>query len=423
MGQKPYIFALTRDKELFSKFKEISKDRYRLKRISQLDSIPSLKDYQKSILVVDISTYPELNLQELNERESFKILVYDRHTSENIGELLPYYDFYINKLLPPDELKSKFDRIGELLSFNLNRITHLPGNTEFEDYYLKNQSRGLAVAFMDVDNFKYFCAAKGFFRAELLLRLISSIIKKNIFTSTIKGETMAFNVYLDRFAIISNRDEIMRICSFIYEDFARSKSTFFDNNELTRQFFVMQDRTGNIFDIPITTITTAIITRQFKSIIELYKNADDIFKYVKSKGGNLIFSDRRQISAQIPEKGTILISVYDPLKSNYLKISLERMGWKVFVTNDGITTLKLYNRVRPSIIILDEGLPMINYKDIINVLRYELSDNKTIIILLSEIDEIINSQYKFSKINGDLNAERLNQKFIALLSQRSEVNP
>jgi PleD family two-component response regulator len=160
-----------------------------------------------------------------------------------------------------------------------------------------------------------------------------------------------------------------------------------------------------------------IITRYINSIVELYKTTEDIFRYLKSKGGNLIFSDRRQSPYQLPEKGTILIAVYDPMKSNYLKISLERLGWKVFVTNDGITALKLYNRVKPLILVLDEEIPLINYKDIINVLRYELSDNRIAIVLLSEIDEWINSQYKFTALSKDLNAEKINQKFITLISQ------
>lgn len=422
MNHKSHIFISSKDSDFSSKIKEVSADNFRFKKLNKLDTIKREEMQSQDVLLIDISTLPNFDYRVLDGIDSFKILVYDRYSPENISELLPFFDFYISKSIPASELKNKMNKIRELLRYSLNRITHLPGSIDFENYYSKDTSPETALAFLDIDNFKYFCAAKGYAKSEMLLRLVSNIIKKNIFTSTIKSKAMAFNIFLDRFAIVSDRDEITRICSFIYEDFARYKNTLFDNNELTRQFYVMQDRTGNIFDIPITTITTAVITRHFESTIELYKNTEDIFRYIKGKGGNLIFSDRRQITNQNPEKGIVLLAVYDQMKCNYLKISLERMGWKVFITNDGITTLKLYNRTRPSIIILDEELPIISYKDIINVLRYELSDNKTIIILLGEIDELINSQYEFSTMNGDLNADRINQKLIGLLSHKMEDN-
>ncbi|MGC8927999.1 MAG: hypothetical protein ACP5QK_08755 [Myxococcota bacterium] len=416
MATKRSLFVITRDKEFIKTLRYILSGLFKIKRITNCLSLSESNLNPNDILMIDISSIEEFS-NYFNKIHLFKILVYDRFSPENINEILPHCDFYISKSVPVEDFIDKMRHIENLLQKEVNSITYLPGNTDFENLYLSNKDKDIAVAFIDIDNFRYFYSAKGVNKSETLLRLLSTIIKKNIFASPTRGSATAYNVFMDRFAIISPRDELTRICSFIYEDFSRYKNILFDNSELTRQFFVMQDRTGNIYDIPITTITTVIITRYLHSIIELYKTADDIFRYLKSRGGNLIFSDRRQSISQIPEKGTILIAVYDPMKSNYLKISLERLGWKIFVTNDGITALKLYNRIRPSIIILDEEIPLINYKDIINVLRYELSDNKIAIVLLSEIDELINSQYKFSTLSKDLNAEKINQKFIALLSQ------
>ncbi|MCX7944400.1 MAG: hypothetical protein N2746_07835 [Deltaproteobacteria bacterium] len=398
--------------------KDILRDDFVVHKIADSSDISKKEMRSNEILIFDISTEGKEIPEWFYTTKSFKILTYDKFTPEKINEILMHCDFYISKSIPASGFLEKMKKIRELLAKDLSPITYLPGNIDFEKEYLQLNKETKAVAFIDIDNFKYFHSAKGSYKSELLLKMLSTIIRKNIFILPIKDQATAYNIFLDRFAIIAEKDELTRICSFIYEDFSRFKSIFFENSELTRQFFVMQDRTGNIYDIPITTITTVIITRYFQSVIELYKTAEDLFKYLKSKGGNLIFSDRRQIQPIFPEKGTILIAVYDPMKSSYLKISLEKLGWKVFTTNDGITTLKLYNRIRPSIIILDEEIPIINYKDIINVLRYELSDNKTAIVLLSEIDELIKSQYKFSTLSKDINVEKINQKLVALISEK-----
>ncbi len=417
--QKPKLYIFSKDKGYIKDIKSTISDSFRIKNLIRESDITADNIKTEDLFIFDISSFYENIPESIYRLNAFKILVYNKFFPDNINEILPDFDFYISKSIPMNDLLEKLIRIKENISKGFNPITYMPGNTDFENEYIAKKTGDMAVAFIDIDNFKYFHMAKGTTRSEKLLRILSTIIRKNIFTSSVKKTATAYNIFIDRFAIIAERDELMRICSFIYEDFSRYKNILFDNSELTRQFFVMQDRTGNIYDIPITSITTILITRFFDSIVDLYRTADDIFTYLKSKGGNLIFSDRRQQINTLPESGTILIAVYDQMKSNYLKISLERLGWKIFVTNDGITALKLYNRVRPSIIILDEELPLINYKDIINVLRYELSDNRTIIVLLSEIDEWINSQYKFSTLSKDLNAEKLNQKFMALMSHNS----
>lgn len=414
MRSKRNLFLISRDREFINTLRSVLSKIYKIKKVGNDSKLDESSINYKDVLMIDISSISKLP-DYLVDIRAFKIMIYDRFTPENINEILPNFDFYISKSVPVQDFIEKMQHIDNLLKKEVNPITYLPGNTDFEKLYIANKD--ISLAFIDIDNFRYFHSAKGAKKSETLLRILSTIIRKNIYASPTRGSATAYNIFLDRFAIVAPKDELTRICSFIYEDFSRYKNVLFDNSELVRQFFVMQDRTGNIYDIPVTTITTVIITRYLNSIIELYKTTEDIFRYLKSKGGNLIFSDRRQTPNQIPEKGTILIAVYDPMKSNYLKISLERLGWKVFVTNDGITALKLYNRIKPLIIVLDEELPLINYKDIINVLRYELSDNRIAIVLLSEIDEWINSQYKFSTLSKDLNAEKINQKFITLISQ------
>lgn len=417
MKRKPTLFIYSKDDCFFRNIKPVLKEAFKIKRVFKETDL--LVDNFKSndILLLDIAANSEKIPDWFSNIKMFKVVVYDKFVPENINEMILYSDYYLGKSMPAIEFSEKMKRISLLLEKDLNPITFLPGNVDFENEYISSVTENNAIAFIDIDNFKYFHSAKGAQKSEALLRMLSAIIRRNIFIIPLKKTARAYNIFLDRFAIIAEKDDLMRICSFIYEDFSRYKSVFFDNAELTRQFFVMQDRTGNIYDIPVTTISMVLITRYFLSVIELYKTAEDIFRYLKSKGGNLIFSDRRQSQAYIQDKGTILIAVYDQLKSNYLKISLERLGWKIFAANDGITALKLYNRVKPSIIILDESLPLIGYKDFISVLRYELFDNRTIIVLLSEIDEWINSQYKFSTLSKDINAEKINQKLIALISQ------
>ncbi|MCX7959109.1 MAG: hypothetical protein N3B13_08690 [Deltaproteobacteria bacterium] len=417
MDARTELFVYSKDRDFIRSIKDILRESFRIKKITKESDLPSLSIRQGNVFLLDISANNQKIPEWFYGIPAFRIITYDKFTPENINEILPFCHFYISKSAPASDFAEKMKRIRTLISMGLNRITFLPGNTDFENEYTKLSEEERAVAFIDIDNFRYFYSAKGILKSEMLLRLLSTIIRKNILILPVRSTAMAYNIFMDRFAIVADKDELMRICSFIYEDFSRYKNILFDNSELTRQFFVMQDRTGNIYDIPVTTITTVLITRYFKNIIELYKTAEDLFRYLKSKGGNLIFSDRRQIFSASPEKGTILIAVYDPMKSNYLKIALERLGWKIFCTNDGITALKLYNRVKPSIIILDEEIPLINYRDIINVLRYELSDNRTAIVLLSEIDEWINSQYRFTTLSKDINAEKINQKFVTLLSQ------
>ncbi len=411
------LFICSKDREFIQSIRSLLKDTFRIRKTDNGFDSDSDRSDRKNVLLLDISSTGGRIPEWYYNTKAFRIITYDRFTPENIGEILTHCDFYISKSAPVNDFAEKMKRIGSLVRKELNPVTFLPGNVDFENEYLSQSDSNTAVAFIDIDNFRYFYSAKGTQKSEMLLRMLSTIIRKNIFILPAKNTAKAYNIFLDRFVILSEKDELMRICSFIYEDFSRYKSVLFDNSELTRQFFVMQDRTGNIYDIPVTTITTVLITRYFSSIIELYKTAGDIFGYLKSKGGNLIFSDRRQLQTAMPEKGTILIAVYDQMKTNYLKIALERLGWKIFVTNDGITALKLYNRIKPSIVILDEELPLINYKDIINVLRYELSDNRTAIVLLSEVDEWVNSQYRFSTLTKDISAEKLNQKLLTLLSQ------
>ena len=207
-------------------------------------------------------------------------------------------DDYLIK--PPDPINLEI-RIEMALrrtehQIRANALTKLPGGREIERVTTDKICSGIfSFAYIDIDNFKYFNDAYGYFKGDAaiiqLAHIISTVIKefgnKDDFVGHIGG---------DDFVFISTPQKEKFIASKIINDFDRLMAFHYNEEDRAKKFLMLKDRAGKLKDVPLMSISIAIVNnkkRAIQNIIELTEISSEIKKYLKSLSGSNFLINRR----------------------------------------------------------------------------------------------------------------------------------
>jgi diguanylate cyclase (GGDEF)-like protein len=208
-------------------------------------------------------------------------------------------DDYIIKPFDPIELlarvKGTLRRAKEMR--NLSPLTGLPGNIRIQEEIERQvrEARPFAVLYCDLDNFKTYNDQKGFVRGDRLIQATARFIQDAVVEFD-PAEGFVGHVGGDDFVAVVNPDIAEQVAKRICERFDGSRSGFYESEDLDRGFIRMEDRKGEMQDVPLVGISVGIATtarRAFAHYGEAVAVATEMKQFAKRDGGSSYAIDRR----------------------------------------------------------------------------------------------------------------------------------
>ncbi len=208
-------------------------------------------------------------------------------------------DDYIIKPFDPIELlarvKGTLRRAKEMR--NLSPLTGLPGNIRIQEEIERDvrEARSFAVLYCDLDNFKAYNDQKGFVRGDRLIQSTAHIIQEAVLDL---DADLAFvgHVGGDDFVAVVEPGSAEGVAAQICERFDAARVDFYEVEDLERGFVRIEDRKGEVQDIPLVTISVGIATtgtRSFAHYGEAVAVATEMKQFAKRDIGSSYAMDRR----------------------------------------------------------------------------------------------------------------------------------
>jgi diguanylate cyclase (GGDEF)-like protein len=178
-----------------------------------------------------------------------------------------------------------------------NPLTRLPGNESIIRHIqaMIDKEDEVALAWVDIDNFKPFNDRYGFSRGDEVLlataRIISNtareISKDRIFVGHIGG---------DDFVFISPETCVKNLCGEIIHRFDMVVRNFYNDEDLDQGGIISKSRGEKILKFPIMTISIAVVLNEkgrYTHYGQASQDATDIKKHIKDLEGSNYMIDRR----------------------------------------------------------------------------------------------------------------------------------
>ena len=148
------------------------------------------------------------------------------------------------------------------IAMHSNPLTGLPGNLLIEKEILNRifSSSPYCIFYIDVDNFKAYNDAYGFTNGDLLLKLISEILKeiclKNEFIGHIGG---------DDFMVICDYEEGGPLCINLLDIFSERVKSLYKEEDVKSGYIISKNRNGVTEKFPLATLSIAGVCNNNKS--------------------------------------------------------------------------------------------------------------------------------------------------------------
>jgi len=221
-------------------------------------------------------------------------------TTDKIKGIQAGADDYIAKPFDSQELRARVDMHLRRTRRDIQAspLTRLPGNKAVEDALWQHihQTQPFAVLYIDLDNFKPYNDKYGFMAGDEVLKLLARIIVE---ATESQGNATDFVGHMggDDFVIITQPPCAVPIAEFILAEFDRDVVVHYDEEDRQRGYIVGQDRQGNTLQIPIVSVSIAIVTNEHRPLVhprQIAQIAADVKRYVKNQGGSNYAFDRRR---------------------------------------------------------------------------------------------------------------------------------
>lgn len=168
---------------------------------------------------------------------------------------------------------------------NLNALTHLPGGELIYNVVNARLQEPLAMLYIDIDHFKAYNDHLGFDSGDKALIHTAKIIKNAI----LKFDPVAGyvgNIGGDDFILVTTPELAEAIAEYICKEFDNSIGQFYPKEDITNKGFLSKDRNGNIVNIPLMTLSIAIITTEHMkkpTYAKISNLATQLKEYAKTK--------------------------------------------------------------------------------------------------------------------------------------------
>lgn len=279
--------------------------------ISTLDMV---RREQPDIILID-SNLPKMDGLQVSKvlKEDFLtahipviILIDKKQIRKKMLEIEQGVDDYIKNPPDPIDLEVRLEMALRRTSHQLhaNALTRLPGNRQIEKIVQSKieEDAVFSVAYYDIDNFKSFNDKYGYIKGDAVIRhtayIISTTVKryghKNDFVGHIGG---------DDFIVVTVPECERLIATESISRFNALMPFHYSEEDRVRGYVVVKDRRGNISNVPLMSISIAIVNnkeRKLQNIIELTEIITEIKSYLKTLQGSNFLVNRRASKKKEP---------------------------------------------------------------------------------------------------------------------------
>lgn len=166
---------------------------------------------------------------------------------------------------------------AEFASF-LNPLTNLPGN-HIIDAKLRTviQEPHYSIFYFDLNHFKAYNDTHGFKKGDKLLLTLSKLLKSHF----VKDGAFLGHVGGDDFIGIQKDYHVQPLCEKIIKEFNEMIKHFYSENDLRKQYVIIEGRSGKTEKIPLVSLSISIVTNECTQYENIYSISEALAKVKK----------------------------------------------------------------------------------------------------------------------------------------------
>ncbi len=217
-------------------------------------------------------------------------------------------DDYLIK--PPDPIDLEIRIVLALRSaahhFNANALTRLPGNKLIERELIQrlDSADHFSFHYIDIDNFKSYNDKYGYIRGNHAIIDTAGIISKNV-KACGNNKDFVGHIGGDDFVVITTPDKAEPIARHTIRDFDAAVSGRYSKQDLENGFIVARDRSGKVANLPLMSLSIAIVNNASGNVSTLFELMDittELKNYLKAMPGSNFMVNRRVVDKGIKKR-------------------------------------------------------------------------------------------------------------------------
>jgi diguanylate cyclase (GGDEF)-like protein len=162
----------------------------------------------------------------------------------------------------------------------VNPLSGLPGNTIVEqklDFCIKAKNN-YSIAYIDIDNFKAYNDVYGFESGDLVIKMLSELLK-----SMIPEEDFIGHIGGDDFTAIIKGCVDEQYFAEIENQFKMNVLAFYHPVDIKKGYITTTNRRGDIEQFPFLTVTTVVISNHYQEFKDIYELTKLLAKWKREK--------------------------------------------------------------------------------------------------------------------------------------------
>lgn len=212
-------------------------------------------------------------------------------------------DFCLSSVKPP-LLAGRMEKIisrSNRLQMS-NPLTGLPGNLAIEEHlkWRIEQEMPLAVAYVDLDNFKVFNDKYGYSRGDNVIRLTAMIIKEAV-QNYGSSDDFYGHVGGDDFIMVTDWECLEAVCNHVIKSFDTLVPFQYDEEDQRHGYILAVSRQNEENQFPIITLSIGVVTNRHRNLlnpIQISDLATEMKRYAKQFSKSTFVVDRRKDSEE-----------------------------------------------------------------------------------------------------------------------------
>lgn len=267
-------------------------DLWRLK--SKLNHIRRNLYYYKSMTEVigivkeafmDVKSLPEVSLNKVDIRNLFDLVTF----SDWEVFLLRREDGAL-KVIERHELIDYIHRKLSKVLLDSNPLTQLPGNRSIEERIkrLGDSNSEFYLCYLDIDNFKAFNDAYGFYAGDQMIKRVAFLLKD--FEKKHAGKVFVGHIGGDDFVLIMwgmTQEEIKDLLLGLLRELKESLLEFYSTEDRERGYFVARGRDEEIREFPLADVSMVLV-KGSSDPLDISKRSAQLKKKAKSHRGSVL---------------------------------------------------------------------------------------------------------------------------------------
>lgn len=181
------------------------------------------------------------------------------------------------------DLLQKTTELQILSAKDQNPLTGLPGNQLIEQQMMKciQSESPFSIIYCDIDHFKVYNDIYGFENGDLVIKMLSELLRENTKTSDFIG-----HIGGDDFVIVFDYYIESSYCEELSHRFMKKVNQFYNSIDLSNQYVISTSREGHTKKFPLLSLTSVLIDNQskvYKDHFEISQVLATLKKYEKQK--------------------------------------------------------------------------------------------------------------------------------------------